>query len=105
MIAQSMMNVSRLLGRMFQPLIPEPASMIPVRVREQHPVSLRDSPSGCRIESEAEVWCVDEESVMPLHSIFSHWPFPRVWSLGAEPRPDGGTSLPSTLYLPPVESD
>src|SRR5438093_10557894 len=105
MVAQSVVDVSRLLGRMFQPLIPEPASVIPVRVRDQHPGSLRDSPSGRRIKNEAKVWCVDEETVMPADSIFSHSSFPPAKSPVAESRPDGGRSLPSTLYLPPVESD
>src|SRR5947199_1946718 len=80
-VAQSMVDVSGLLSGLFEPFVPEPARVIAMGMRDQHPGSLWDSPCGCRIESEAAVWCVDEESVMPLDSIFSHRPFPRVWLL------------------------
>ena len=46
MVAQSVVDVSGLLSGLFEPFVPEPARVIAMGMRDQHPGSLWDSPSG-----------------------------------------------------------
>src|SRR5690242_2554111 len=99
------MNISCLRSGLFETFVSETPRVIPVSMRDKNSRRLRNSTRCRRINYEGGVCGADEEPVEPAHSIFSHCSSPLGQSPASEQSPDGGTFLPLTLYLQPVESD
>ena len=99
------MNVSGLTRRLFEPLVPEPSSVVAVGVGDEDARAMREPARSGRVDDECRVRGADDETVEPADSIVSYWSSSPEWFLASESRRDEETFPPLVPYLQSAGSD